>query len=82
MRLTARSNLARTGHYWAEVFVQVALAERPKHDIYNSGGESLSLGQFSDMVKKVIPDAEIRFESATGGEALSGGTRLATIACQ
>lgn len=52
----------------AEVFVRVALKARPDHTIYNSGGETLSLGQIADMVKKVIPEADISFEHETGGE--------------
>ena len=57
----------------AEVFVQLAIAKKPEHDIYNSGGESLSLGQIAQMVKKFIPEADISFENETGGAALSGG---------
>lgn len=59
----------------AEVFVRVALADKPQHDIYNSGGESLSLGQIAEMVRRVIPEADIRFQHDTGGMERSGGYR-------
>jgi nucleoside-diphosphate-sugar epimerase len=52
----------------AEVFVRIALAKKPEHPLYNSGGESLSLGEIAGMVKKVLPEAEIAFENETGGE--------------
>ncbi len=52
----------------AEIFVRIALAPKPRHAIYNSGGESLSLGQLADMVRKVLPQAEIEFRNDTGGE--------------
>lgn len=60
----------------AKVFALVALSSRPKHDIYNSGGETLSLGQIAEMVQKVVPDADIRFEHEIGGEALSTAYRF------
>ena len=56
----------------AEVFARLALAERPAHEIYNSGGETLSLSALADMVRAVIPDADIGFEHETGGEQKSG----------
>jgi nucleoside-diphosphate-sugar epimerase len=52
----------------AEVFARIAQAPRPEHAIYNSGGETLSLGQIADLVRAVIPDADIGFEKETGGE--------------
>jgi nucleoside-diphosphate-sugar epimerase len=55
----------------AEVFVRIALAPRPRHAIYNSGGEALSLGQLAAMVRRFIPEADIGFEHETGGEAKS-----------
>jgi nucleoside-diphosphate-sugar epimerase len=56
----------------AEVFVRLALAERPRHALYNTGGETLSLGELAAMVQRVLPQADIRFEHETGGEAKSG----------
>jgi nucleoside-diphosphate-sugar epimerase len=55
----------------AEVFVRIALAPKPLHDMYNSGGETLSLGELAGMVKSVIPEANISFKHETGGEAIS-----------
>lgn len=58
----------------AEIFTRIALAEKPAHHIYNTGGESLSLGQIADMVKVRIPDADISFEHETGGLFEAGAT--------
>jgi nucleoside-diphosphate-sugar epimerase len=55
----------------AEVFVTLALARRPQHALYNSGGETLSLGDLAGMVREVIPDADISFRNETGGEESS-----------
>lgn len=55
----------------ADVFVRLALTERPKHGLYNSGGETLSLGELAGMVREVIPDADIAFRNETGGEESS-----------
>ena len=56
----------------AEVFARIALAAKPAHVLYNSGGETLSLGQLADIVRAIIPDADISFERETGGEEKSG----------
>jgi nucleoside-diphosphate-sugar epimerase len=50
----------------AQVFARIALAPNPKYTIYNTGGEPLSLGNIADMVRKVIPDADIKFDHETG----------------
>jgi nucleoside-diphosphate-sugar epimerase len=57
----------------AEVFVELALCKQPRHDIYNTGGETFSLGQIADMVKELIPEAEFHFASEVGGVDASGG---------
>ena len=56
----------------AEVFVRVTLAAETRHAIYNSGGESLSLGQLADTVRGFLPEAEITFEANEGGREASG----------
>ena len=56
----------------AEVFVRVTLAEETRHAIYNSGGESLSLRQLAEMVRDVLPEAQITFEADVGGRESSG----------
>ncbi len=56
----------------AEIFARVALAEKPKHAIYNSGGTSISLGALAEMVREFLPDTRIEFEKEEGGRALSG----------
>lgn len=56
------------GDDMAEVFARVAETKRPAFTVYNSGGETLSLGALSEMVKKHIPDADITFEQQAGSE--------------
>lgn len=55
----------------AEVFAQVGLAADPKYRIYNSGGTTTSMAQLADIVKKYLPEADIRFEKDEGGKILS-----------
>ena len=56
----------------AEVFVRVTLAEQTAHSIYNSGGHSTSLAALADLVRDVLPDAEITFDAESGGRDASG----------
>ena len=56
----------------AEVFVRVVLADKPKHQIYNSGGHAISMGDISAIVRSYLPDAKITFEKETGGKESSG----------
>jgi nucleoside-diphosphate-sugar epimerase len=56
----------------SEVFVQVLMADGPQHNVYNSGGEAISLGALADLVREFIPEAQITFENETGGKATSG----------
>jgi nucleoside-diphosphate-sugar epimerase len=56
----------------SEVFVRVTLAEAPQHAVYNSGGETISMAQLADLVRKFLPDAQISFDKAEGGRAASG----------
>ncbi len=56
----------------AQIFVTLALAKAPQHRIYNSGGDSLSLGRIAEMVRAQIPDADITFEQESGGEGNFG----------
>ncbi|MCZ6544467.1 MAG: NAD(P)-dependent oxidoreductase [Chloroflexi bacterium] len=56
----------------ADVFVRVTLAAETQHTIYNSGGESLSLGRLADIVRGFLPDAEITFDADEGGREPSG----------
>ena len=56
----------------AEVFVRVTLAEETRYSIYNSGGESTSLGALADAVRQFLPDAEINFDQDEGGREASG----------
>jgi nucleoside-diphosphate-sugar epimerase len=52
----------------AEVFVRVLLAEKPRHEIYNSGGIPASLGELADIVRGFLPEAQITFASEGGRE--------------
>lgn len=56
----------------SEVFVRVTLADSTRYPVYNSGGESVSMGQLADIVKGYLPDARITFEKNEGGRANSG----------
>jgi nucleoside-diphosphate-sugar epimerase len=56
----------------AEVFARVLLAEKPEHRIYNTGGESISLGAIAEIVHGFLPDAEIAFDKDSGGRDASG----------
>ena len=56
----------------AEVFARVLLADKPKHEIYNSGGAMVSLGELAALVREFLPEADIRFEADAGGRAISG----------
>jgi nucleoside-diphosphate-sugar epimerase len=55
----------------AEVFARVLLADAPRHDLYNSGGIPVSLGELADIVRGFLPDAQISF-AQTGGREDSG----------
>src|SRR5437667_5816000 len=52
----------------AEVFTRVLLADKPKHDVYNSGGIPASLGELADIVRGFLPDARITFDQDGGRE--------------
>jgi len=56
----------------AEVFARVALVKKPRHAIYNTGGENLSLDDIASMVRNVIPDAEIDLRFECGNEDRTG----------
>ena len=56
----------------AEVFLRVTLAEETHHSIYNSGGESMSLGELATTVHEFLPEAEITFDEDEGGRESSG----------
>jgi nucleoside-diphosphate-sugar epimerase len=56
----------------AEVFVRVIMADKPKHQIYSSGGAVVSLGEIADIVRSYLPDAKITFAKQTGGKESSG----------
>ena len=52
----------------AEVFARVLLADAPRHEIYNSGGIAISLGELADLVREFVPDARITFAQEGGRE--------------
>ncbi len=56
----------------AEVFARVLMTEKPKHEVYNTGGTSISLGDIAALVREFLPDARIEFKAATGGRESSG----------
>jgi nucleoside-diphosphate-sugar epimerase len=59
----------------AEIFTTLALTERPRQHVYNTGGTAISLREIAELVRKAIPDASISFDSAEGARA-SAGTYL------
>ncbi|HTZ35358.1 MAG TPA: NAD(P)-dependent oxidoreductase, partial [Stellaceae bacterium] len=56
----------------AEIFARVAMKDKPEHAIYNTGGQTISLGEIADIVREFIPDAQIGFDHETGGRERSG----------
>jgi nucleoside-diphosphate-sugar epimerase len=56
----------------SEIFVRVTLAEKTEHHVYNSGGETISMGDLAALVKRHLPDAQITFENEAGGRERSG----------
>ncbi len=56
----------------SEMFTRVALAEKTQHAVYNSGGETTSMGDIAALVQRYLPEAQISFEEETGGRELSG----------
>jgi nucleoside-diphosphate-sugar epimerase len=56
----------------AEIFARVAMKDKPEHAIYNTGGQTISLGEIADIVREFIPDAKITFDHDTGGREKSG----------
>jgi nucleoside-diphosphate-sugar epimerase len=60
----------------AEVFARVALCEKPRYGLYNSGGETVSLAHLANMVRATLPSADISFENESGGESGSTAYRF------
>lgn len=56
----------------SEIFVRVTLAEKTEYPVYNTGGETISMGDLAALVKRFLPDAQIAFENETGGRERSG----------
>lgn len=52
----------------AEAFVRVTLAASSHYPIYNSGGTPISMGELADLIREIIPDACISFDSDGGLE--------------
>src|SRR2546429_4299175 len=41
----------------AEIFARVIMTDKPKHMVYNTGGQALSPGEFADIVRRINPPA-------------------------
>ena len=52
----------------ATAFSLVTLG-RPEHVAYNTGGNTTSLGGLADLVREILPDADISFEQLEGARA-------------
>ena len=65
----------------AEQFVRLTLKPGPlSHQVYNSGGASLSAGEMMEMVRQWLPDTEVEFDESVPRTPLvddTNGTRLA-----
>ena len=55
----------------AEIFARVVMKDKPEHAVYNTGGQTISLGEIADIVREFLPDAQITFDNETGGRELS-----------
>jgi nucleoside-diphosphate-sugar epimerase len=60
----------------ADVFATVVLADRPRHDVYDTGGATVSLRELADLVRTYVPDASIGFDAAEGARAAAGTYRI------
>jgi nucleoside-diphosphate-sugar epimerase len=56
----------------AEIFARVVMKDKPEHAVYNTGGQTISMGEIADIVREFLPDAQITFDKETGGKELSG----------
>jgi nucleoside-diphosphate-sugar epimerase len=56
----------------AEIFARVIMKDKPEQWIYNTGGQTISLGDLADIVREFLPEAQITFDKETGGKELSG----------
>lgn len=45
----------------AEIFARLALTQKLNHPVYFTGGELVTSGEFGQIVKSLLPDAEITF---------------------
>ena len=52
--------------------MRVLLADKPRYQIYNSGGQAISMGALAEIVRGFLPDAKIAFAQQTGGKGASG----------
>jgi nucleoside-diphosphate-sugar epimerase len=51
----------------AEMFTRLVEDSSSEHPVYNSGGYGLSLGDLAELVRRLIPEAQISFEHEVGG---------------
>ena len=56
----------------SEIFARVTLPDATQYPVYNSGGETISMGELADLVRRFLPDAQISFDKEEGGRANSG----------
>jgi nucleoside-diphosphate-sugar epimerase len=60
----------------AEIFARLTVADAPRHSVYNTGGDALSLGEIAAMVLELLPEAQIHFEHDTGGRELKANPMM------
>jgi nucleoside-diphosphate-sugar epimerase len=46
----------------AQIFTEVVTASKVRHSIYNTGGHTVTVKEFSEIIKRCIPNAEFVFE--------------------
>jgi nucleoside-diphosphate-sugar epimerase len=56
----------------AEIFARVVMKDKPDHAVYNTGGQTISMGEIAEIVREFLPGAQITFDKETGGKELSG----------
>src|SRR5262249_49604924 len=52
----------------AEIFARVLLTDKPRHDLYHSGGAPGSRGVLAEIVKSFLPKGQITFTEDGGRE--------------
>lgn len=52
----------------AEIVARLLLAERVRHEVYNVGGHTVSYQELADILRELLPDAQVSFQPQPGIE--------------